>query len=59
MGGSNLPQAFPNYLVCLRFIRISTVSPGGPDIPLTPPDQCAIKHTQAPCMAARAASSSH
>ena len=25
MGGSNLPQAFPNYLICLRFIRISTV----------------------------------
>jgi len=27
MGGSNLPQAFPNYLICLRFIRISTVCP--------------------------------
>ena len=26
MGGSNLPQAFPNYLICLRFIRISTVA---------------------------------
>ena len=25
MGGSNLLQAFPNYLICLRFIRISTV----------------------------------
>jgi len=25
MGGSNLPQAFPNYLICLRFITISTV----------------------------------
>ena len=24
MGGSNLQQAFPNYLICLRFIRIST-----------------------------------
>ena len=24
MGGSNLQQAFPNYLTCLRFIRIST-----------------------------------
>jgi len=26
MGGSNLPQAFPNYFICLCFIRISTVS---------------------------------
>ena len=26
MGGSNLPQAFPNYLISLRFIRISTVA---------------------------------
>ena len=26
MGGSNVPQAFPNYLICLRFIRISTVT---------------------------------
>jgi len=25
MGGSNIPQAFPNYFICLRFIRISTV----------------------------------
>jgi len=25
MGGSNLPQAFPNYLIFLRFIRISMV----------------------------------
>jgi len=25
MGGSNLPQAFPNYFICLRFIRISRV----------------------------------
>jgi len=25
MGGSNLPQAFPNNLICLRFIRISKV----------------------------------
>jgi len=25
MGGSNVPQAFPNYLICLRFIRICTV----------------------------------
>ena len=25
MGGSNVPQAFPNYLICLRFIRINTV----------------------------------
>jgi len=25
MGGSNLPQAFQNYLIWLRFIRISTV----------------------------------
>jgi len=25
MGGSNLLQAFPNYLICLRFIRISRV----------------------------------
>jgi len=25
MGGSNVQQAFPNYLVCLCFIRISTV----------------------------------
>jgi len=25
MGGSNVPQAFPNYLICLHFIRISTV----------------------------------
>jgi len=23
MGGSNVLQAFPNYLICLRFIRIS------------------------------------
>jgi len=30
MGGSNLRQAFPTYLICLRFIRISTalISPG-------------------------------
>jgi len=26
MGGSNVAQAFPNYLICFRFIRISTVS---------------------------------
>ena len=26
MGGSNLRQAFPNYLICMHFIRISTVS---------------------------------
>jgi len=26
MGGSNVLQAFPNYLICLRFIRISTVN---------------------------------
>jgi len=25
MGGSNVLQAFPSYLICLRFIRISTV----------------------------------
>jgi len=25
MGGSNILQAFPNYLIGLRFIRISTV----------------------------------
>ena len=25
MGGSNLLQAFPNYLICMHFIRISTV----------------------------------
>ena len=25
MGGSNVPQGFPNYLICLCFIRISTV----------------------------------
>ena len=25
MGGSNVLQAFPNYLICLRFIRISTL----------------------------------
>jgi len=25
MGGSNVLQAFPNYLICLRFIRITTV----------------------------------
>ena len=25
MGGSNVPQAFPNYLICLRFVRISAV----------------------------------
>jgi len=25
MGGSNVPQAFPNYLIYLRFIGISTV----------------------------------
>jgi len=25
MGGSNLPQAFPNYLIALHFIRINTV----------------------------------
>ena len=28
MGGSNVPQAFPNYLICLRFIRISMVYMG-------------------------------
>ena len=27
IGGSNIPQAFPNYLICLHFIRISTVYP--------------------------------
>ena len=26
MGGSNVLQVFPNYLICLRFIRIITVS---------------------------------
>jgi len=26
MGGSNLSQAFPKYLICLHFIRISTVN---------------------------------
>ena len=25
MGGSNVPQALPNYLICLCFIRINTV----------------------------------
>jgi len=25
MDGSNLPQAFPNYLICLHFIRTSMV----------------------------------
>ena len=25
IGGSNVLQAFPNYFICLRFIRISTV----------------------------------
>ena len=25
MGGSNVLKAFPNYLICLRFIRINTV----------------------------------
>ena len=27
MGGSNLPQALPNHLISLHFIRISTVLP--------------------------------
>ena len=26
IGGSNFPQAFPNYLICMRFIRINTVT---------------------------------
>ena len=26
MGGFSVPQAFPNYLICLRFIRISMVT---------------------------------
>ena len=26
MGGSNIPQALPNYLICLCFIRISRYS---------------------------------
>jgi len=25
MGGSNLPQTLPNYLICVYFIRINTV----------------------------------
>ena len=25
MGGYNVPQAFPNFLICLHFIRLRTV----------------------------------